>query len=502
MSLDHSKALHLAGGDYHVTSQNRSFNIELKHADGVLPDHHSSKSVDLNASRGMTRSTSIRGLNLNTISPKITPNSSFHKRSISVLLPLPQVEKPYQPKNDHDVPLPPMDQLSRLDIDEQLRLLAFKEMSMVEIKDNITSLSQTLEVHEKEIHKLREVIQRSLYKELNSPHGNVLPLTLSPVLNRVSNPREEAIASTRRRTSSVTSPNSVPPKTTGNAHENRNSKLWSSISKPLNMLQQFDTMLQNEFERSLAGGANGGIVESPELAKDNQKNTHTRTISGNGQTIGTGLTLNGSTLNGNSLNGSSLNGNSLNGSSFNGNSLNGTLNGNSSSGNGNVSNGHLNGTSNGDSLNRNSLNGLDEPAKTARTQKYIPHNPTHKSKPSEDSISSYDSFSPLKAKSRRNDPMDAFGDRKDDIMQTVSSSIWSFVNDVTSNVLSSLSEEPGEKNIADMYNLDNGSSVSLKKMDKFPDKYDSMNNSDFEEILDTEDDDKIDLSMYSTVKTH
>lgn len=105
-----------------------------------------------------------------------------------------------------------------LDIDDQLRLLALKEMSIVEIKDSIGNLTSKLQRNENELHSLREVIQRSLYKELNSSSSKLKKETLSNGFvtrpqRQNSNPREEAIASTknrsRRRTLSSSS-SSVP----------------------------------------------------------------------------------------------------------------------------------------------------------------------------------------------------------------------------------------------------------------------------------------------------
>lgn len=304
----------------------------------------------------------------------------------------------------YDLPLPPTENLIGLDIDEQLRLLALKEMSIVEIKDGISNLTSKLERNENELHNLREVIQKSLYKELST--SNTKPDDLSQTKRRPhrqnSNPREEAIASTRnksrRRTLSTSSAkdNSVLPQQETQilpeSSNGLNSKLWSNLSKPLNLIQQFDSIIQNEFEKSL-------------MPNQNQELSTRR----------------GST--------------------------------------------------------------------------------SHKSRLSEDSISSVNSIpSPLKSKSdtylnekqvdleRYLAPVDQTRQAKintdrhsDDMLQAVSSSIWSFVNDVKSNVLASLGEEadqePGVtnsskfptedsevKDVTDgltVYNLDNGSTVSL-----------------------------------------
>lgn len=50
----------------------------------------------------------------------------------------------------YDLPLPSTDKLVAMDIDEQLRYLALKEMCVVEIKDHISNLNNKLNEHEKE----------------------------------------------------------------------------------------------------------------------------------------------------------------------------------------------------------------------------------------------------------------------------------------------------------------------------------------------------------------
>lgn len=188
--------------------------------------------------------------------------SLHHRRtSLSTLAQLPE-----SPLEDVETALPSTEQLLHLGMDEQLRLLALQEMNVVEIKDHIANLETKLKKHEAELHRLREVIQKSLYKEMAA--GND------------SEPRDAAVRSTRRRRTlslgkapiidpqgtvhtedKATAPpqalTSVPPGSAG-AHTNprssvpSSSSIWSNLSRPLNLIQQFDTMLQTEFERSLA----------------------------------------------------------------------------------------------------------------------------------------------------------------------------------------------------------------------------------------------------------
>lgn len=303
----------------------------------------------------------------------------------------------------YDVPLPLTAQLSDLEIDDQLRLLALKEMAVVEIKDSIANLTTKLNRSETELHRLREVIQRSLYKELTASSQR-------PGLHQRqnSNPRDEAIASTknrtRRRTLSSSTPHLMPPQTEKlpqlpasqvQNDDKRQLALWSNLLKPFNLIQQFDTMLQNEFEKSLI----------PQKFPEKNVQTHSKRLS-------------------------------------------------------------------------------------------------------EDSMSSTGSApSPLKAKSvgptvdleRFFASQDEVGTSRarpsEDMLQLVSTSIWSFVNDVKSNVLSSLGEDDGTKPPQaqePMYNLDTGSTVSLVDDTSVQQP---ENASD-----DDEEDSKLDLSMYSGLR--
>lgn len=420
----------------------------------------------------------------------------------------------------YDLPLPPTEQLLNLDIDDQLRLLALKEMSVVEIKDNITSLTNKLNRHEKELHKLREVIQRSLYKELSSQNDSSNN-SLGKHIRQNSNPREEAIASTRtgsrRRTLSSSSTHHIPtqqndtehnllspsqqnqpqfvlsnPHTINNSNKTkRQSSLWSNLSKPLNLIQQFDSMLQNEFERSLVPSQQQQSTSDGIIPYHNKKPSVSESSSQN-------------------------------------------------------------------------------------------HNYSrNKPRKSEDSFSSTDSSvpSPLKSKSdsKSNVNLDQFfpptsdildmedkerrlqfskHKNSEDMMQTVSSSIWTFVNDVKSNVLSSLGEDDAQykqdksrqssrsPNISSnsfsksnfssrsnsklnlevktmnepMYNLETGSTISVNEDDvptssisstantTLKQNNDSLNMSELDSLdeNDNNDDDddsgQVDLSIYSLLR--
>lgn len=170
-------------------------------------DNHNNGSI-LNTSNTSSRSRGI-GLNL-AISPMSIETGRSRKNStLSQVDSIPESLSPSSNKTS-DIQLPPMEEVIKLGVEEQLRLLAMKEMAMVELKDTIATLSNKLKHQERQTQKLRTIIQKSLYTEIN--------------LTQAGN---------------------------SNIDIKRDKSLWSNLSKPLHLIQQFDTMLQNEFERSL-----------------------------------------------------------------------------------------------------------------------------------------------------------------------------------------------------------------------------------------------------------
>ncbi|RCK58983.1 Topoisomerase I damage affected protein 11 [Candida viswanathii] len=384
------------------TTPHKPIEFKVRRSSSVHQHHATPSSTTLSASKPIRNSGSMsKGLNIFAVSPlpstgtftAPTDSPKAHLRNPSYTS---QASLPDGAKYDlqrynsngpndlrYDLPLPSADKLVAMDIDEQLRYLALKEMCVVEIKDHITTLNNKLNENQKELHQLREIIQRSLYKELSS--GNSLTKASETRPRQNSNPRDEAIARTRRRRSSLFNENTkdaVTPLNTNTTTANMttpattnpesSSRLWSGLSKPLNLIQQFDTILQNEFEKSL-------LSEKDQQARQEQ---------------------------------------------------------------------------------------------TRRLEKRM----SHQSKSSEGSISSIGSVSsPLQSKSvnPKQLPKQYYNKQTklDDMMQTVSSSIWSFVNDVKANVLSSLQEDERERSAGGngsgpkqprrMYNLDTGSTIDV-----------------------------------------
>lgn len=258
----------------------------------------------------------------------------------------------------YNLELPSDEHLASLEIDDQLKFLALKEMGIVELKDKISQLNLILHKSETDLHRLRELIQRSLYKEMNVGYGGA-----SKQVRQTSNPREEAIASTKNRTrrrtlSSSNSPSKYLP-VSGQSELDSKSRLWSNLSKPLGFIQQLDTMLQNEFEKSLMPQQNSKA--QPRTSEDS----------------------NSSPLRSRSKN-----------------------------------------------------NNVDLPTEWSPLRSLLPQRATR---------------------------------NPEEMFQAVSSSIWSFVNDVRENMLPPREEQESEKE-KELFNLDNGSTVSVE----------NLNNSDYE----------------------
>lgn len=146
-----------------------------------------------------------KGLNLNTVSP--SPNL---KHSCTPDTYGPQSWHELVHSFEYDVSIPPPQELEKISLNEQLRYLALKEMSVVEINDAINTLKGKLQEAEDDVASLRRVVQQSLFREtrLNSP---ATPSELE----------------------------------TG-------SRIWNNLSKPLTFIQQLDSLINTEFEKALA----------------------------------------------------------------------------------------------------------------------------------------------------------------------------------------------------------------------------------------------------------
>lgn len=184
-----------------------------------------------------------RGINFNTVSPspaRLSLNTLCNRPTSAQKTPKhkprhAREQKDTEPERENthrpaaraaalpDVPFPLAEHLSSLGVDEQLRLLALKEMSVVELRDTISTLEAKLASSERDLQQIRATIQKSLYKEMT-----------------LQQPRP-------RRRSPPAPPQDVPG--------DRLSKIWTNLAKPITLIQQLDTMLQNEFEKSMVGDA-------------------------------------------------------------------------------------------------------------------------------------------------------------------------------------------------------------------------------------------------------
>ncbi|KAM9909935.1 hypothetical protein OXX69_004958 [Metschnikowia pulcherrima] len=179
----------------------------------------------------------------------------------------------------YDFSLPTAAQLESLSMSDKLRLLALKEMAVVELKDTMANLQAKIHNSERDLHSLRTVIQRSLYRQLKSetstyprqkgstgspeikseslliPHSRKHPQQLPGYGNdtlRKAHPRNSDAG--RSETNKLAYP-SPPPRSESSSESSgdRSSKLWSNLSKPITFIQSIDQMLSQEFEKSLIG---------------------------------------------------------------------------------------------------------------------------------------------------------------------------------------------------------------------------------------------------------
>lgn len=187
-----------------------------------------------------------KGINFNTVSPNLhrpkrhvsQTNTAYRARSNTKR---DSEHKRGNPNRlNYEFTLPNAEQLSNLNIDEQLRLLALKEMAVVEIKDGISNLEQKLHTTELDLAQLRRLIQRSLYREI-SVAGTLHTSKAGVPVSRTEAP------STGPETSQPSDQTWQSP-----YEDDRASKLWTNLAKPISFIQLLDSLIQNEIEKSLA----------------------------------------------------------------------------------------------------------------------------------------------------------------------------------------------------------------------------------------------------------
>lgn len=236
-----------------------------------------------------------KGINLKTVSPILTSKATFSKRTplsglshsyshnikinskslLTAEKPLLDPQRLNLPGNANQDPVNISSKLLlKLTIDEQLRLLALKEMSVVELKDTIAALNHKLHHSEKELQKFRQTIQRNLYREMeiSAAHHrepkkeNLDPVVVNGLASAVQR-RSRSRSSTRKQQPKIfRNGESIAPRkqhqhidpVTNQAkllsvdREGEPSSLWSNISKPIAFIQNLEGMIQTEMERSLS----------------------------------------------------------------------------------------------------------------------------------------------------------------------------------------------------------------------------------------------------------
>lgn len=187
-----------------------------------------------------------RGINFNAVNPIALKTSRSYERSWMAASSTPITHLQY------DFVLPLNEMLHGLDIDQQLRLLAMKEMTVVEIRDGMANLKTKLDQTERDLGQLREVIQRSLYKEMHRPqkwksfntahHKDFQDSQKDTMQNSTHSEDRKQQRKRPEKIGRVSRDNTTPEP----------SNIWSNLARPMNFIQHLDTMLLHEFERSLA----------------------------------------------------------------------------------------------------------------------------------------------------------------------------------------------------------------------------------------------------------
>lgn len=178
-------------------------------------------------------------------------------------------------------------QLSKLSIDEQLRLLALKEMSLVELKDTIADLNLKLRLSEKELQRFRQTIQRNLYREMqisSVDHLMQKQELRSRKPEKLPEKHSSTVPATRSRSKSTSrrAPRAVPETGSTTKTQTKESDLLKELtrspqlpaesdasflwSKPIAFIQNLDSMIQHDVDKKPS--------KSPELKSSSRNPSH------------------------------------------------------------------------------------------------------------------------------------------------------------------------------------------------------------------------------------
>lgn len=121
-------------------------------------------------------------------------------------------------------------QASKFSLNEQLRILALKEMSLVELKDTIANLNVQLRQSERELQAFRQTVQRSLYREMQIASEDLLGHKKEKVLSS----QHTSSKSNTHKSANPNTNKSANPKThksaNSNTHTNPNPNTHTSAT--------------------------------------------------------------------------------------------------------------------------------------------------------------------------------------------------------------------------------------------------------------------------------
>ncbi|KAI0463980.1 hypothetical protein LJB42_002992 [Komagataella kurtzmanii] len=137
-------------------------------------------------------------------------------------------------------------------LSDKLRVLATTEMEILEIKEQIKALLEKKRQKEHRVNKLKTEIERSLYKQVHDQVHSVEKISSNPppVVTRSPSSSQrphklDVEVGVHKDPLRTTSPNEGLKSVDGKQKDTPNS--W--LSKSLSYLQQFDTLIQHEFEK-------------------------------------------------------------------------------------------------------------------------------------------------------------------------------------------------------------------------------------------------------------
>ncbi|CAN3353494.1 hypothetical protein DICA4_A07096 [Diutina catenulata] len=131
-----------------------------------LPSTNQPSPEPFEATPNLGRSRSRRGLSLSTVSPLAT-TAATNLPPEKTPPPRTRPSSLISPRRSMSSESLPTD-IDHMDIDAQLRLLALKEQEQVDLRGKERQIHHQISVNDHQLHKLREAVQRSLYREMGS----------------------------------------------------------------------------------------------------------------------------------------------------------------------------------------------------------------------------------------------------------------------------------------------------------------------------------------------